>query len=119
MKYKLLGLEQLVRIKERWFREALRERIRRYAHFLALKGKQGLEADGVTMTFFRSLPVNDLEIAQTVQTYAGHVPEALLMTQVPFVEDPAQAVEDLKQERKESAKMQAAAFSVPAETDEE
>ena len=34
MRFKLLGLEQLTRIKERWF-GGLRQRLRLFAHFLA------------------------------------------------------------------------------------
>ena len=39
------------------------------------------------IVFTRALPVNELEIAQTVSTYRGLVPDRLLLTQVPFVED--------------------------------
>jgi len=53
MRYKLLGLEQLVSVKERWFREALRARIRLYARVLSLGGKTSLDADRVQMTFSR------------------------------------------------------------------
>lgn len=113
MRYKLLGMEQLMRIKERWFKEALRERVRCFAHFLAVKGKPALDADAVTMTFTRSLPQNELEQAQTVQAYAGMgiVPDEALMTQVPFISDVADALEKLKQQKDEAANRQQAAFS--------
>ena len=100
MKYKLLGLEQLVRIKERWFREALRERMRRYASFLQVQGFPALDAGRVSMVFTRSLPANDLEVSQTVMNYAGLVPKELLLTQVPFIED-AEKAAALCEERKE------------------
>lgn len=87
MKFKLLGLDHLVRIKERWFREALRERLRRFAHFLAVQGCRLVDAESVQMVFARSLPVNDLEISQTVMNYRGFVPDEVLLTQVPFVQD--------------------------------
>ena len=67
MRYKLLGLEQLTRIKERWFREGLRQRIRLYARYLMLLGKSELDCSGVRMVFERSLPANELEVAQTVK----------------------------------------------------
>ena len=95
MKFKLLGLDHLVRIKERWFREALRERIRRMAHFLAVQGARPLDAEQVQMIFARSLPVNDLEISQTVMNYRGFVPDELLLTQVPFVHDAAKTAEKM------------------------
>ena len=86
MRYKLLGLEQLTRIKERWFREALRERLRIYARFLSVKGYRPLNADTVRMVFERSLPQDALETAQMVKTLEGMVPEDVLMSQLPFVE---------------------------------
>ena len=124
MKYKLLGLEQLTKIKERWFREGLRWRLRLFASFLALKGAAALDPDQVNMTFKRSLPVNDVEIASMVQTLQGLVPDSILLAQVPFVEDVNSALEELKQQKKDSVVAQAAAFGVipgadPKEDEEE
>ena len=91
MRYKLMGLEQLTRIKERWFREGLRSRLRLFASFLARKGAAALDAEKVQIGFVRSLPVNDLEVAQTLNAYDGLVPRELLLAQVPFVEDVREA----------------------------
>lgn len=74
MRYKLLGLEQLTKIKERWFREALRIRLRAYAHFMACLGEAFLDAGAVRMIFTRSLPVNELEAAQTLNELSGILP---------------------------------------------
>ena len=54
---------------------------------LALRGEPEVDAGRVQIVFTRALPVNELEIAQTVSTYRGLVPDRLLLTQVPFVED--------------------------------
>lgn len=114
MKYKLLGLEQLTKIKERWFREGLRWRLRLFASFLSLKGAPALDADAVQMQFRRSLPVNDLEIAQMVQMLSGMVPAKMLLAQVPFVEDVQSAFDDLEQEKQANIAAQAAAFGAMA-----
>jgi SPP1 family phage portal protein len=114
MKYKLLGLEQLTKIKERWFREGLRWRLRLFSGLLGLKGKQVLDADSVQMQFRRSLPVNDLEIAQTVQMLKDLVPTKLLLAQVPFVEDVQSAFDELEQEKQANIAAQAAAFGAMA-----
>ena len=74
MRYKLLGLEQLTKIKERWFREALAARLRAYAHFLSCRGEKALDADEVRMIFTRALPVNELETAQTLRALDGILP---------------------------------------------
>lgn len=68
MKYKLIGFEQLTKIKERWFREGLRDRLKLFANFMAVKGNPKLDPQSVSITFKRGLPVNELEIAQIVQT---------------------------------------------------
>ena len=75
MRYKLLGLEQLTRIKERWFREALRQRLSAYCRFLNCRGLSAPEPDRVRMIFTRSLPVNELETAQTLSALSGILPE--------------------------------------------
>ena len=112
MRFKLLGLEQLTKIKERWFREGLRTRLRLFCAFLARKGTAALNAEKVQITFSRSLPVNDLEIAQTLATYQGMVPEKLLLAQVPFVEDAEAAGKLLNKERAEAAGRQREAFEI-------
>ena len=84
MRYKLLGLEQLTKIKERWFREGLRERLRLYAGFLALKGAPRLDTDAVKLVFTRALPVNELEMAQVVEKLHGIVPDEELLAKAGF-----------------------------------
>ncbi len=98
MRFKLLGFEQRVKIKERWFREALRTRLRRMAHFLEVQGAAELDIDQVQITFSRALPVNDLEIARTVQAYRGIVPDEILLAQIPWVDD-ARDIVDMKREK--------------------
>ncbi len=111
MRFKLLGLEQITSVKERWFREALRTRLRLFANFLQKKGGAALDIDKIQITFSRSLPVNELEIAQTLQTYKELVPDELLLAQVPFVEDADKAAKDMAKQRAERAKESAAMFA--------
>lgn len=98
MRYKLLGLEQLTGIKERWFREGLRSRLRLYAHFYTVLTAQEMDADAVDILFTRSLPVNESETAQMVAQLDGIVPKRLLLGRLPFVEDVSQAMDELKEE---------------------
>ena len=86
MKYKLLGLEQLTCLKERWFREALQERLRCYAHFLAVKGGRAVDPAAVRLTFARTLPESALDAAQMVKTLEGIVPDQVLLSQLPFLD---------------------------------
>ena len=99
MRFKLFGLEQLTKIKERWFREGLRSRLRLFAAFLAMRGAAIADVDTIQISFQRSLPVNETEIAAMVAAYDGIVPRRLLLGQVPFVDDPEEALKALAQER--------------------
>ena len=87
MEFKLFGLEQLIRVKERWFREGLLWRLNCLVHFLKLRGFDLPDAETLEVQFSRSLPVNRLEVAQTLRTYDGLVPKEDLLAQVPFIED--------------------------------
>lgn len=100
MRYKLLGLEQLTKIKERWFREALRQRMRLYVSAMRLAGAQTLEINSVRIIFTRALPLNEMEIAQTLSTLHEFVPEELLLQRVSFIDDGASAKKMLDAERR-------------------
>ena len=89
MRYKLLGLEQLTSVKERYFREGLRSRIRLMARYLSLLGAQEIDANRVRFIFTRSLPVNDVEQAQIVRDLHGIVPDESLLPQLSFLRDRA------------------------------
>lgn len=113
MRYKMLGLENLIRIKERWFKQGLRERLRRFAAFLKFKAVTDIDPESIEMAFGRGLPVNELEISQMFANYAGRVPDELLLGQVPFIDNPADAFEKLAAQREAEAKASQAAFGLP------
>ncbi len=92
MRYKLLGLEQMTNIKERWFQEGLRRRLALCANYLRVTGCQTLDHARVQIVFKRNLPVNELELAQTARTLAGLVPDELLLSQLPCVPDAREAM---------------------------
>ena len=84
MKFKLLGLEQMTKIKERWFREALKTRLKLIAHFMEIRGAMPLNAAKVRITFTHALPKNELETAQMIGQLKGLVPEEVLLSQLSF-----------------------------------
>ena len=59
MRYKLMGLEQWVSVKERWFREGLRVRLALYARVLGLCRGVHLDPNRITCRFERPLPENE------------------------------------------------------------
>lgn len=111
IKYKLLGLEQITKTKERYFAEGIKYRLRLFAAALAVMGKPKADISAVTVTFSRSLPVNELERAQIVQMLSGYVPTVLLYSLLPFIDDPEKAAELMRTEKEESLKAQQAAFA--------
>lgn len=96
MEYKLFGLEQMTRSKERWFREGLLWRLKCLVYFLRLRGHDMPDAEDVEIMFSRSLPVNKLEVAQTLRAYEGMVPQEMLLSQIPFVENVQAAMEAME-----------------------
>ena len=65
LKYKLYGVENLVSVKERFFKKGLQKRIELIFNILNLKGNS-FDWRSIEINFHRNLPVNDVEIAQVV-----------------------------------------------------
>ncbi len=98
MRYKLLGFEQITKIKERYFREGLKERLRLLCSHLVLSGAK-IDSRDISIQFTRALPVNEVEKAQLVSELRDTVPLDVLLGQLPFVDDPAEAAEKVKAEQ--------------------
>ena len=86
MEFKLLGMENITKIKTRYYRKGLRKRLRIFANFLSKKGI-AVDITGITPTFTRAMPKNLLEISQIVSNLWGKVSRKTLLSQVPFVDD--------------------------------
>ena len=109
MEYKLLGLEMLTKVKERYYRKGLKKRIKMFCHFLNLKSIE-VDAGAVVPTFSRSLPKNLIEIAQMVNMLSGSVSQKTLIKLLPFVENPEEEAEAVKEENKTKLKAQQELF---------
>lgn len=118
MKYKLLGLEQLAKIKERYFIQGLRERLQLFSNVLKVKGK-AVDVSDVKITMTRNLPVNDLETAQMISTLNGMVSTPTLISQLSFVDDPAAEVEKAEEEKEKAVQRNQKAFGMPSYENEE
>ena len=99
MRFKVLSLEYLAKVKERFFTAGLRSRLRILAAVAGLKQQIAIAPDEVNIIFNRTLPNNELEMAQTVATLSGIVSNETLLTQVPFVKDAAGEVEKVQAEK--------------------
>lgn len=116
MKYKLLGFEQVTKIKERYMRDGLKYRLRLFCAMLSIKGMPAIDPEQVEIVFTRALPANELELAQVVATLQGMVPDATLLSLLPFVGDAQQAADELQAQKEESVRLQQQAFAATANT---
>lgn len=112
MKYKLLGLEQLAKIKERYFIQGLRERLKLFANVLRVKGKD-IDVSDVQITMTRNLPANDVETATMIAQLSGMVSQETLISQLSFVHDPAEEKKSVEAEKEADIKRQQSAFGMP------
>lgn len=115
MEFKLLGMENITKIKTRYYRKGLRKRIRIFCNYLALHGKS-VDPAGITMTFTRALPKNLLEISQIVANLWGKVSRKTLLSQVPFVDDVDEELKALDEETEENLKRQQEVFGMQEST---
>lgn len=115
MEFKLLGMENITKIKTRYYRKGLRKRIRIFCNYLVLHGKS-VDPAGITMTFTRALPKNLLEISQIVANLWGKVSRKTLLSQVPFVDDVDEELKALDEETEENLKRQQEVFGMQENT---
>ena len=101
IKFKLLGTENKISIKERKFKRGLQQRLELLANI------KGVLADGfdwrsIDIVFTRNIPANNADIADMVNTLSGIVSEETLLAQIPFVEDVANEIELLNKEKEKN-----------------
>lgn len=111
MEYKLLGMENITKIKTRYYRKGLRKRIRIFCNWLAMNARATIDPTHVTAIFTRAMPKNLLEISQYVANLKGVVSMKTLLSQIPFVSDPDMEIEAVREENEEAVKMQQEMFS--------
>lgn len=111
MEFKLLGMENITKIKTRYYKKGLRKRIRIFCNFLSIQGKK-VDPAGITMTFTRALPKNLLEISQIVANLWGKVSRKTLLSQIPFVDNVDDELAALDQETEENMKRQQEVFGL-------
>ncbi len=100
IKYKLMGFEQHVRNKERYFAKSLKGRVDLYVKFLALKGAmEFVPLHRIDVVFTRNMPVNELETSQMVRNLAGLATSETLLAQLSFVGDPKEEAQKAAKER--------------------
>lgn len=116
MEFKLLGLENITKIKTRYYRKGLRKRLRIFCGFLYTASRAVIDPAGITAEFTRAMPKNLLEISQYVNNLKGMVSKKTLLSQIPFVDDVEAELEAVEQEAEEAAQLQREIFGAEPNT---
>lgn len=112
MSYKILGFELMTKTKERFFKEGLKYRLKLFYNILELRNQANFDLNNIEITMTRSLPSNTQETANVVATLQGICSKETLIAQLPFVGDPADEMQKLKNEQNESLEYQQSIFAV-------
>lgn len=107
--YKLLAFEMLVKQKENFFRQGLKQRLKLMCNFYNTKG-QNLDAGCIDVEFSRSLPINRKELVDMVVALDGIVSSETRLSLLDFIDDPSEELKKLKADLKEKVKQQQDAF---------
>ena len=103
IKFKLLGTENLVSIKERKFKKGLQQRLELISMINGLL-RSTFDWRAIDIIFTRNVPSNDVDIANMINTLSGIVSEETLLAQVPFVDDVETELERVRKEKEENKK---------------
>lgn len=122
MEFKLLGMENITKIKTRYYKKGIRKRIRIFSTWLALKGKT-IDISGIKPVFTRCMPKNLLEISQWVSNLWGKVSRKTLLSQIPFVDNVEEELKAVEEEEEKTVKRQQEIFgnqpNTPVEDEED
>ena len=69
-----------------------------------------IDVDNIEMTFIRSLPVNELEIAQLITYLNNVVSQKTLLSLLPFVEDVDNEIERVEEQKQNNLKIAEQSF---------
>ena len=110
IKFKTLGTENLVAIKERKFKRGLQQRLELMSMINSVL-REGFDWRAIDIVFTRNLPSNDVDIANMVNSLRDIVSDETLLAQIPFVDD-VQAEIERVDKQKEKEKEQSPFFNV-------
>ena len=110
IKFKTLGTENLVAIKERKFKRGLQQRLELMSMISSVL-REGFDWRAIDIVFTRNLPSNDVDIANMVNSLRDIVSDETLLAQIPFVDDVQAEIERVDEQR-EKAKEQSPFFNV-------
>ena len=102
MKFKLMGLENLISVKEAKFKKGLMKRIELLCAYTKMKNNSDYSYLAIEPIFTRNTPANELEISQMMQNLTGILSEETVIGLHPKVTD-TQA--EIQRKENEASKM--------------
>ena len=102
MKFKLMGLENLISVKEAKFKKGLMKRIELLCAYTKMKNNSDYSYLAIEPIFTRNTPANELEISQMMQNLTGILSEETVIGLHPKVTD-TQA--EIERKENEASKM--------------
>ena len=102
MKFKLMGLENLISVKEAKFKKGLMKRIELLCAYTKMKNNSDYSYLAIEPIFTRNTPSNELEISQMMQNLTGILSEETVIGLHPKVND-VQA--EIERKENEASKM--------------
>ena len=99
MKYKLMGLENIIGVKEAKFKKGLMRRIELLCNFLNVATNDLMLYTDIQPVFTRNKPQNDTELANMVKGLYGIVSDETLISILPFIDNAREEIEKRNSEK--------------------
>ena len=115
MKFKLMGLENLIGVKEAKFKKGLMRRIELLCAYAKMKNNSDYSYLAIEPVFTRNTPNNELELSQIMQNLTGILSEETIIGMSPRVSD-IQA--EIERKEREANKLYEDDYSELGETNE-
>ena len=115
MKFKLMGLENLIGVKEAKFKKGLMRRIELLCAYAKMKNNSDYSYLAIEPVFTRNTPNNELELSQIMQNLTGILSEETIIGMSPRVSD-IQA--EIERKEREANKLYEDNYSELGETNE-
>lgn len=104
LKLKLLTMDLLAKSKQRRMEKGLKERLRLYNRWFYMMGQmERIDTADVDVVFSVNRPVDESGILDAVTRLQGIVDDQTLLSQLWFIRDPAEALENIRKQKQEGA----------------
>lgn len=103
MKFKLFGLENLLSIKQRYFFDGLRRRLKLIQTIVNIKGAND-DASGCKISLAANIPSNLSDVVNNVKNADGIIPRKYTYSWLPDVDNPQDVIDEMNQQDAETIK---------------